>query len=192
MEVHLLLKILENNILLKEVHLHWSFMDDAKRSIINILENNWGTKVKLILDCKMEKTDVKTREPIVKPATFHSKVKISLAETNADDLCRDMVESDWRFQREGSNSRFESIISLALHTVACKLLRGSSYIEFPKSFATQKAIINMKNTVFQTVRNESYQPSGEKWGARLRRTDKTINGIWLEWHLLSSKSEDNW
>jgi len=43
-----------------------SFMDAAKETVINLLENNRQTKVKPILKCIMERTEIKTREVIVK------------------------------------------------------------------------------------------------------------------------------
>ena len=54
-----------------------SFMDAAKETVINLLENNRQTKVKLILKCIMERTKIKTGEVIVKDAAFHSEQEIS-------------------------------------------------------------------------------------------------------------------
>ena len=43
-----------------------SFMDAAKETVIKLLENSRQTKVKLILKCIMERTEIKTGEVIVK------------------------------------------------------------------------------------------------------------------------------
>ena len=50
-----------------------------------------------------------------------------------------------KFQRQGSNWRFHSVLSLELHTVKYVPLGGSSYISLSKFLAAKKAIINLKN-----------------------------------------------
>ena len=49
-----------------------------------------------------------------------------------------------KFQRQGSNWRFHSVLSLDLHTVKYAPLGGSSYITLPKFLAAKK-VINLKN-----------------------------------------------
>ena len=56
-----------------------------------------------------------------------------------------VLESLAKFQRQGSNWRFHSVLRLGLHTVKYVPLGGSSYIPFPKCLAAKKAIINLKN-----------------------------------------------
>ena len=53
-----------------------------------------------------------------------------------------VVESLAKFQRQGSNWRFHSILSLDHHTVKYEPLGGSFYIPLP---ATKKAIVNLNN-----------------------------------------------
>ena len=55
------------------------------------------------------------------------------------------LESLAKFQRHGNNSRFQSVLSLDLHTVKYEALGGSSYILLPAFLAAKKAIINLKN-----------------------------------------------
>ena len=55
------------------------------------------------------------------------------------------MESLAKFQRQGSNLRFRSVLSLDLHTVKYEPLGGSSYIPLPAFLAAKKAIINLKN-----------------------------------------------
>ena len=50
-----------------------------------------------------------------------------------------------KFQRQGSNWRFHSVLSLDLNTVKYVPLGGSSYIPLPKFLAAKKEIINLKN-----------------------------------------------
>ena len=56
-----------------------------------------------------------------------------------------VLETIAKCQRQGSNWRFHSILSLDLHTVKYVPLGGSSYIPLPKFLAAKKAIINFKN-----------------------------------------------
>ena len=54
------------------------------------------------------------------------------------------MESLAKFQRQGSNWRFRSILSLDLHTLKYDPLSGSSYIPLPAFLALKKTIINHK------------------------------------------------
>ena len=56
-----------------------------------------------------------------------------------------VLESLAKFQRQGSNWRFHSVLRLDLRTVKYLPLGGSSYIPLPKFLAAKKAIINLKN-----------------------------------------------
>ena len=51
-----------------------------------------------------------------------------------------VLESLAKFQREGSNWRFHSVLSLDLHTVKYEPLGGSSYIPLPAFRAAMKAM----------------------------------------------------
>ena len=86
---------------------------------------------------------------IVKEATFHCKTEINLESTNSNELFSKMketvLESLAKCQRQGSNWRFRSVLSLDLHNVKYVPLGGSSYIPLPRFLAAKKAIINLKN-----------------------------------------------
>ena len=56
-----------------------------------------------------------------------------------------LLETLANFQRQGSNWRFRSVLSLDLHTVKYGPLRGSSYIPLPDFLEGKKAIINCRN-----------------------------------------------
>ena len=109
--------------------------------------NTRQTKVKLILSCMMEKVDLKSGEVIAKEASFHSKTEVNLECTDCNELFSKMKETALetlvKFQRQGSNWRFHSVLSLDLHTVKYLPLGGSSYIPLPKFLAANKAIINL-------------------------------------------------
>ena len=97
----------------------------------------------------MEKVDLKSGEVIATEAAFHSKTEVKLESTDSNALFSKMketvLESLAKFQRQGSNWRFHSVLSLDLHTVKYVPLGGSSYIPLPKFQAAKKAIINLKN-----------------------------------------------
>ena len=86
---------------------------------------------------------------IAKEAAFHSKTEVNLESTNSKELFSKLketvLESLAQFQRQGSNWRFHSVLSLDLHTVKYEPLGGSSYIPLPKILAAKQAIINPRN-----------------------------------------------
>ena len=97
----------------------------------------------------MENVDLKSGEVIAKEAAFHSKTEVNLESTDSNILFSKMketvLESLAKFQRQGSNWRLPSVLSLVLHTVKYVPLGGSSYIPLSKFLAEKKAIINLKN-----------------------------------------------
>ena len=126
-----------------------TFLSDVKREVTTLLENNRKTKVKLILRCIMEKTNIADGQTIEQPAAFHSDVEVNLEGTDVNELYDTIIdkvmENIANFQMQGSNWTFKSIMALEIHTVAYEPLRGSSYIPLPRALATRKAIINLKN-----------------------------------------------
>ena len=86
---------------------------------------------------------------IAKEAAFYSKTELNLESTNSKEFFSKMKEtvlvSLAKFQRQGSNWRFRSVLSLDLHIVKYDPLGGSSCIPLPEFIAAKKAIINHKN-----------------------------------------------
>ena len=97
----------------------------------------------------IEKVDLKNGDVIAKEAAFHSKTEVNLESTDSNELFskkkETVLESLAKFQSQGSNWRFHSVLRLNLHTVKYEPLGGSSYISLPKFLATKKVIINLKN-----------------------------------------------
>ena len=97
----------------------------------------------------MEKVDLKSGEIIAEEAAFHSKTEVNLESTDCNELFSKMketvLESLAKFQRQGSKWRFQSVLSLDLHTVKYVPLGGDFYIPLPKFLAAKKAIISLKN-----------------------------------------------
>ena len=96
-----------------------------------------------------EKVDLKSGEVIAKEAAFISKTEVNLESTNSNELLSKMketvLESLAKFQSQGSNWRFHSVLSLVLHTVKFEPLGGSSYIPLPAYLAAKKAISILRN-----------------------------------------------
>ena len=97
----------------------------------------------------MEKVDLKSGEVIAKEVAFHSKTEVNLESNDFNELFSKMKEtvlkSLVKFQRQGNNWKFHSVLSQNLHTVKYVPLRDSSYISLPAFVAAMKAIINLKN-----------------------------------------------
>ena len=104
-----------------------SFLLISKQPITSLMINTRQAKVKLILSCMMEKVDLKTGEVIAKEAAFHSKPEVNLENTDSNELFSKMketvLESLAKFQRQGSNWRFHSVLNLDLHTVKYEPLK---------------------------------------------------------------------
>ena len=82
----------------------------------------------------MEKVDQKSGEVIANEAAFHSKTEVNLESTDSNDLFSKMKETVLdiaKFQRQGSNWRFHTVLSLDLDPVKYEPLDGSYY--FPLS-----------------------------------------------------------
>ena len=67
-----------------------------------------------------------------KEEAFHSNTELNLESTNSNEFFSKMketvLESLAKCQRQGSNWRFRSVLSLDFHTVKYEPLGGSSYI----------------------------------------------------------------
>ena len=104
------------------------FLSAVKESVENLLKNNSQTKVKMILTCMMERTDIKTGDVVSQVADFHSNVTVNLEGTNVSELYESaadkMLETMANFQRLCSNWLFASIVHLAIYTVKYEPIRG--------------------------------------------------------------------
>ena len=106
---------------------------------MKILRESKQQKVKLILKCLMKKIDLKTGEETKTEANFHSEIEINLPATKKKKLLNDMIEEVLenmaKFQRRGSNWRFEEILKLELHLVEFAPLKGNSWIPLLEAIA---------------------------------------------------------
>ena len=80
---------------------------------------------------------------------FHSKTYSNLEETNELEILEVIIEEILEgisiYQKEGSGWYFKEVISLEIHTVDYKPIKGSSHIPLPDFLMRKKAIINMEN-----------------------------------------------
>ena len=91
------------------------------------------------------------------------------------------MESLAKFQTQGSNWSYHSVLNLDLHTVKYEPLGGSSYIPYPVFLAAKKAIINLKNEddkCFKWAITRALNPlenNSERIDRKLRETSKVLN-----------------
>jgi len=127
-----------------------SFLDDVKETVVSLLRNNRQTKGRLKLCCKMDKPDIKSGEIKSHEAAFYSgDNEINLEGVNLNELYTKMKdgikENITKFQREGSNWAFSSIVNLSVYTDKSRPLKGATYLPLPQKLKKKGAIINMKN-----------------------------------------------
>jgi len=99
-------------------------------------------------------------KPVIAIKNFQSKTMVILASTDLNELWTEMTEIILEnisiFKMNGSGWTFHSIVSLDIHTVRYKPLRGGTYVSLPKFLASEKSLINM---TFRNMkrRNEDIQ-----------------------------------
>ena len=130
-----------------------TFLNDAKPTMVNIMNSNRNIKAKLYLNCTMKRTDPDPDGFSYPPQkfAFHSiGDKLILEETDPHEIYQEMIdEIEEEIQKVenavGSGWVFVEIIDLTLHTSKWDPLNAGSYIDLPKALKDKKAIINMKN-----------------------------------------------
>ena len=132
---------------------------------------------------------------IDKEAAFHSKTGVNLETTYSNELFSKMketvLESLANSERQGSNWRCHSVLSLDLHTAKYEPLGGSSYIPL-RAFlflAAKKAIINLRNEddeCFKWAITQALNPV-ENHPERIDRNLREISKV-LHWEGLNFQS----
>ena len=85
------------------------FLDKVERNVIRLIEHNLnrGIKVKLVLQCDMEKRNPATSEVITGSPHFRSKLKVivekDIISGDYKEMKEEILEHMATFQREGSN-----------------------------------------------------------------------------------------
>ena len=127
-----------------------------KASIIkDFLRNYRNTKVRMILVCLMEKKEIiqdssgESLIYITDKAYFHSRAHINLEKTDVKLILKDMIKEILanliNYQKKGSGWYFKEVISLEIHIVDYKPMKGGSYISLSEFIQKKNAIINIKN-----------------------------------------------
>ena len=126
-----------------------TFFQKTRNILIKFFQENQNTKMKMILICQMQKTDLTTGETIEVEADFHSDIEINIAEKDKNKLLDKMIarieEVLANFQQSGSNWVFQEIQRLEIHFANWKPIRGSTFIPLPTKFKNKRAVVNIKN-----------------------------------------------
>ena len=126
-----------------------TFFQKTRNILIKFFQENPNTKMKMILICQMQKTDLTTGETIEIEADFHSDIEINIAEKDKNKLLDKMIvrieEVLANFQQSGSNWVFQQIIRLEIHFANWQPLGGSTFIPLPAKIKNKKVVINPKN-----------------------------------------------
>ena len=125
------------------------FLKAVSWKVIDLLKRNKRTKTKMVLSCRMSRTELRTGDVIEQMADFHSRMEMNLEGSDQKELYYHMVERSLenlaKFQRKGSNWRFEEVVDLTIFFTEFRPLGGSSHIPLPSYLKTKKAVVNMKN-----------------------------------------------
>ena len=136
------------------------FMQIVKPDVLRIMRQNRQTRMRLILNCYMTRTDLTNGNIIDAYPYFHSQTIENLGALrpipvgdheaiNESEIIDSMIETiEERFQNftnRGSNWVLERVLSLDVQMTQYIPLRGRSYIPLPNVLKNKKAIINMKN-----------------------------------------------
>ena len=130
------------------------FLRAAKPSMVNIMNNNHNTKVKLNFIVTMERVSLDPdgfKYP-QKEFKFHSRGKKIITEaTDTIEIYHEMISEILEAmlkveQADGSGWVFMGVIRLILKIDKWDPLKASSYIDLPPELKNKKALINMKNT----------------------------------------------
>ena len=163
-----------------------TFFQKTRNILIKFFKENKNTKMKMILICQMQKTDLTTGETIEVEADFHSDIEINIAEKDENKLLDKMIarieEVLANFQQSGSNWVFQEIQRLEIHFANWQPIRGSTFIPLPTKLKNKKGVINIKNEDNQCF----------KWciARALNPVDKNPNRITKE--LIEQSKSFNW
>ena len=119
----------------------------------DFLRNHRNIKVRMILICEMASQESidggrKSLRHFTK-VYFNTETHINLEKTDVKVILSQMIdeilEKISAYQENGSGWYFKEVISLEIHIVDYKPIKGSSYIPLPDFLIRKKALINMEN-----------------------------------------------
>ena len=119
------------------------------------MRNHRNTKVRMILVCEMERQIIEKSNGESKTtyeqdnAYFQSRTHINLEKTDVKVFIKEVIIEILGnliiYQKKGSGWYFKKVISLEIHIVEYKPMRGGTYIPFPEFIKKKNAITNIKN-----------------------------------------------
>ena len=131
----------------------FEFFAEKATQIKEFLRNHRNIKVRMILVCIMKKREntkgsrkIETSEIKV---YLNTETHINLESTDVkvilSQMIKEILERISKFQMNGSGWYFEEVISLEIHIVDYKPMKGSTYIPLPEFIMRKKAIINIES-----------------------------------------------
>ena len=149
------------------------------------MRENGQTRVRLIFNCYMTRTDLTNGNIIDTYPYFHSQTIENHEGINESEIIDSMIETiEERFQNftnRGSNWVLERVLSLDVQMTQYIPLRGRSYIPLPNVLKNKKAIINMKNDdneCFKWCTTRALFPvkkNAERIDKKLKENSKRLN-----------------
>ena len=126
-------------------------------------------KIRLLLFCQFYK--VVDEEKIFTDSHFSTKNEVVTESTDLSEIYdvanERLIELLENFQKNGSGWIFEKVLHFDIHINEFKPLRGSSFIELPKSLANKTALVNPKNEdaeCFKWCMTEAVYPQSKNRG----------------------------
>jgi len=128
-----------------------SFLKAKEEKIISILrdEVRKRLRIKFYMTLQVRLTKTKGDQVEVMEPFFHGRCHIVLKLEDIEVAMREsmkkMFTSFLEFQRQGSNWTVDKVMSVNIHIVNYKPIKGSSFIPLPVKLAAKKAIVNVQN-----------------------------------------------
>jgi hypothetical protein len=162
--------------------------EDEVKTLIN--SETEPRNVRMSLACEMVKSDPKTGEEVTAIPHFGSKNHKLIGTDDTEEtqsiMKEKMLKSFSEYQKEGSGWRLRRVVQLEIYIGEFRPLKGKKHEPLPKSIASKKAIINMKNDddkCFKWAVTRALNPvdkNSERISKELRRQSEELNWEGIE------------
>ena len=130
----------------KEGYSAEGFLKNINEKVVEILENHFGFKVKMVLVCRMFSSNLAAGTTVENDAFFPSPVEEVFEGTDLVELVKKMnewmLENMRNFQKGRSNWKFSQVEKLEIHLDEMTV---GKFIPLPDWLDAKKALTNMKN-----------------------------------------------
>ena len=129
----------------------FDYFAEKATQIKEFLRNHRNIKIRMIMVCLLEQVYIGKRKNYINQEKiyFNSETYINLESTDVKALLSKMLKKILNeigyYQVNGSGWYFKEVLSLEIHTVKYKPIKGSSYIPLPDFVMRKKSIINIQN-----------------------------------------------